>query len=508
MLNASVISVDLIAEWRRAMNNNRYGMIFNTLNEIYYYDSGNGKVINCEKKEGELILQILNGEISLEDAYAKNPEFYEYVKEEKLFACPEKRDFLFPEKEEFKELVNGACEQIILELTECCNLRCGYCIYHDHHPEFRGFSDKNMDFEVARKSLDYILRDYKREEFALTFYGGEPLINFEVMKQTIDYAKLMYPQIQLNISFTTNLTLLTQHMVDYFKSLNDYKVSIMCSIDGPKIMHDRFRRDLGGNGSFDRVMAGLNLLLDGFHDEVGGKTISINCVMAPPYSKVNLETANNFFYKDLKLSSDIKCNYVYLDQGDMVFDFNDNEIVVGNDDRMLESCPLEEWAVDNIMKDNDDMEYFDIVSTDMSRIASRMCESDVIEKTYLHGNCIPGQRRIYVTVDGEFKVCEKVGSGPSLGDYKNGYNHDRVYRQYIEEYAEYFKPICNQCWARPVCAICYERTMNPDGIIQGIENKVCEGSRRIIKDLFVNYFRLHEEDSDLLKQALEKYEFS
>lgn len=489
------------------MNNQRFGMLFDTsANMHYYYDSGNGKVIICNDGEKKLIEKILNNEISVEEAGDLNPDFSEFIIKEKLFACPEKRSFIFPDKQEFIKIIEDSCEQIILELTEKCNLRCGYCIYNEHHPEYRSFGHKNMSFEVAQKSIDSVLRNCKRKDFSLTFYGGEPLINFDVMRQCIDYTIKKYPEIKLHIAFTTNLTLLTYTMVEYFSGLNQ-DIDIMCSLDGPRQFHDKYRCYINGEGSFEKAIQNFKLLQEKFYNKENGKTLSINCVMTPPYSEENMGSIEKFFYEELKLPLDIKCHFAYLDKGNMVFDFEDDEIIVDNDERLLESSPLEEWAVDNLIEDRNTLQYFDIVSSDMGRVAKRMkSDNDIINATYLHGNCVPGQRRIYITVDGEFKVCEKVGDSPVLGDCNSGYDYDKVYKMYIEDYANYFEKICNNCWARPMCAICYERTMGKDGLKSGIEKSVCDGSRRIIKDMFVNYYRLFEKDESTLAESLKKYE--
>lgn len=492
------------------MNNQRFGMVFSTSEDShYYYDSGTGKVVRCNEEEKKIISQILNNELDVDVASSQYSEFGDFIKKENLFACPEKRKFKYPSKEEFNELIKSSCEQIILELTEACNLRCGYCIYNEHHSDFRSFGTKNMSFDIAQKSIDYVLRDYNRDKFALTFYGGEPLVNFDVMRKSIEYTKEKFPNLQLHISFTTNLTLLTEEMVEFFSSLEQDSVDIMCSLDGPEVLHDKYRRYQNGKGSFSAAIKGFRMLLEKYYNRDEKKTISINCVMAPPYSRAKFEKVNAFFYEELGMPKEIKCNYAYLDKGDMVFDFDQNKIIVDDDRRKLESCPLEEWAVDGIFAGREAQRYFDIVSTDMSRVSNRMKSQDgIIEATYLHGNCIPGQRRIYITVDGDFKVCEKVGSAPVLGNYKNGYDFDKAYKLYIEEYAKYFENICNHCWARSMCAICYERTMGENGVKPNIENAVCDGSRRVIKDLFVNYYRFFEKDKKMLGDLLSKYEFS
>lgn len=167
------------------MNVQKYGMIFQTKDNKYYYDTATGKVVLCDDSEVEIIDRILSGETSLKNECSNNKVFGEFVRQENLFNENSSWDFVIPTREEFEDSVKGKCEQIVLELTEACNLRCGYCIYNDHHPDHRGFSNKTMNFDIAKKSIDYLMKEYDGDEFALTYYGGEPLVEFELMKKTI-----------------------------------------------------------------------------------------------------------------------------------------------------------------------------------------------------------------------------------------------------------------------------------------------------------------------------------
>lgn len=489
------------------MNNKRFGITFSTGSDrFYYYDSGTGKVVECNEQEAGFIDKILNDQLSLKQAFALNKEFEEFVENENLFACPEDRPFSVPSIQEFKLAVEGSCEQVVLELTEKCNLRCSYCIYHPHHPEHRGFSNKNMTFEIAKASIDYLLKDYKGDEFGLTFYGGEPLCNFSVMKKSIEYIRNEYSDVKFSVGFTTNLVLLTQEMAEYFATLED--IDIMCSIDGSKEFHDMYRKDITGKGSFDRAMRGFEILREIFYKPEKKRTLSINCVLTPPYSKDKLKTINDFFKKTLKIPDDITCNYAYLDMGDMDFEQN-NLIVYEDDDKVLESSPIEEWTANDFIEKKGESSYLDFLTKDLSRIANRLrTTNEIIKEVFLHGNCIPGKRRLYVTVDGEFRVCEKIGNSPKLGDYKTGYDYERNYELYIKKYSEFFRPICNECWARLLCSICYESTMEGTGDTPYVAGKLCDGSRRIIKDMLVNYYRLFEQDRETLKAVLAKYEYS
>lgn len=129
------------------MNNERFGITFSTESSEYYYDSGTGKVIQCSLSEKNLIDKVLNNKISLEEAKQNNTDFKRFIEKENLFLCPKHRKFKIPTKDELRDKIISHCEQIILELTENCDLRCGYCIYNEHHTKYRSFSGKNMDFE-------------------------------------------------------------------------------------------------------------------------------------------------------------------------------------------------------------------------------------------------------------------------------------------------------------------------------------------------------------------------
>ena len=489
------------------MNNERFGITFSTESSEYYYDSGTGKVIQCSLSEKNLIDKVLNNKISLEEAKQNNTDFKRFIEKENLFLCPKHRKFKIPTKDELRDKIISHCEQIILELTENCDLRCGYCIYNEHHTKYRSFSGKNMDFETAKKSIDYILTNYKGEKFTLTFYGGEPLVNFQVMKQCIDYTLQKYRQIKINISFTTNLTLMTREIAKYFASLPADSVDIMCSIDGPQNIHDKYRKYQNGVGSHHDTIRGLEVLLKEYYNIKERKTLSINCVVSPPYERSTLWKLKDYFEQELCLPKEIQCNYAYMDLDNMKVDLGDKEFIEDNDNRILQSSPLEEWAVDRMIAGDRQKSIFDIVSIDMGRISNRIRENDVVNQTFLHGNCIPGNRRTYVTVDGKFRACEKIGDSPYLGDCERGFNIDKIYKIYIEDYSKLFENICDKCWARMLCSVCYERTMDENGILDSVEEKVCDGARRIIKDMLINYYRYMERDRNNLQKMLEKYEY-
>ena len=484
------------------MNNQRYGIIFDTsLDSHYYYDAGTGKTVSCTNDEKKFIDKILRNKLDLEKAKEVNREFGIFIDKENLFSNHE-WCFSVPSKEEFMEMVKGHCQQIVLELTEACNLRCEYCIYNEHHPDYRGFSTKNMNFETAKRSIDLILNDYEGEEFALSFYGGEPLVNFPLLKECIEYTRNTYPDIKLSYSFTTNLTLLTSEMVEYFKTLED--IDILCSLDGPKEMHDKYRKDINGNGTFERAINNFKILQRDFYDLSMKRNLMINCVIVPPYTKEKLNKLYYFFYQTLQIPKTISCNYSYVDLGNMKV----NQKEYTPNEQRLQLSPLEEWAGDDFLHKKEDSEFFSLINQELYRVANRAVAKDgVIGSGFLHGNCIPGQRRIYVTVDGDFRTCEKVGNIPSLGNCNEGYDYDNSYKIYFEDYVKYYKSKCNNCWARNMCGVCYDNTISDDSDMPYVSGELCNTSRKLVRDMLVNYYRLFEKDREGLTKALSKLEF-
>ena len=491
------------------MENQRYGMLFTTNNKnTYYYDTATGKVAKTSHEEAMIIQEILENKISLESTFKRNKGFENFVKKENLFKLQEKVPFNIPSVGSLRQFLNGQCAQIILELTEVCNLRCGYCIYNKHHPNHRGYGTRNMPFEIAKRSLDMVLKDYKRESFFLTFYGGEPLANFNLMKQCIEYVKREYNSIQIAVSFTTNLTLLNTEMIKYFNYLagENIRVSIMCSIDGPKDIHDRYRRFENGDGSFDIVIEKFKRLMQEFYEEGNEfKVLSINGVITPPCEEEKIELLKSFYEDELCLPSSIKYEMGYVDQGDMAFDFDKNEKIAEDE---IENVVITQWATNAIFKiDEDALEDkdFNLLINSISRIAKREKHPNgEYTRKSLHGNCIPGQRRLYVTVDGEFKPCERVGKCPSIGNYKNGMDVQSIYEHYIKNYALFYEEKCRLCWAQNLCNACYTRNMGEYGVEE--KENFCDEIKDECYRSFVNYYDLFENRNSMLKTLVERIE--
>ncbi len=130
---------------------------------------------------------------------------------------------------------------ITLFLTTRCNLACDYC-YNE------GIEQKDLSFEKAKKIVDWFLEQSFEEEKGISFFGGEPLLKFDLMKKIVAYAKSRDPEIKFSI--TTNGTLISEEHVQFFNK--NFKYFVL-SLDGPREVHDTHRKFKDGSGSFDSI---------------------------------------------------------------------------------------------------------------------------------------------------------------------------------------------------------------------------------------------------------------
>lgn len=223
----------------------REGVLFSTKRNNYYYDTGTGKVIVLDDDTSYIFRVLFDPALSAEtflisltkvDPNAvKN--LLQTIDAERLFQRP-------PLLSMGKEIAAGVTdteqkvEQIILEVTEQCNFRCKYCVYSEDFSGNRDFGNRRMPTEIAFKAIDWALEN-SGAKLAITFYGGEPLLNFKLMKAVIERSQAKRGNKEIVYSFTSNMSLMTREIATYLAQVPN--LYIMASIDGPRTVHDAYR---------------------------------------------------------------------------------------------------------------------------------------------------------------------------------------------------------------------------------------------------------------------------
>ena len=163
--------------------------------------------------------------------------------------------------EEFKTretVVKALC----LNIAHDCNLRCKYCFADEG--EYHG-RRALMSLEVGKAALDFLVRNSgNRRNLEVDFFGGEPLMNWDVVKQTVAYGRSIEKQYNKNFRFTitTNGTLLNDEILDY---VNQEMGNIVLSIDGRKEVNDKMRPRKGGQGCYDEIVPKFQKVAESRH---------------------------------------------------------------------------------------------------------------------------------------------------------------------------------------------------------------------------------------------------
>lgn len=488
----------------------RLGTTFETTNNKYFFDTGTGKVYMCGEAEYKILKYMVeNNKLYFENDGGKSEtelcdtydQIIEIINDQHILQAPLYKEFTKLSDESLTILLEQELQQVILELTQKCNLRCKYCIYNEYNPAYRNFESRDMEWDIAKRAIDYTCI-HSGKEVAVTFYGGEPLVKFDLMKKCIEYSQEIMGDKELSFSFSTNLTLMNPEIAAYIASVKN--CSVLCSLDGPQVIHDSYRVKGDGTGTFEQAMRGLRYLVEAMGDSAKARII-INTVVCPPYSKEKLDMIQDFFDNLEWLPKELekKCDYVEggtLRDEDIAVDFlqekNKYEKYQNNE---LDS--IRSWALDNMLNDSDKKNYAAGINKDnLVKVHNRFLMDKPISRLGRNGCCVPGNRRIYVQVNGEFLACEKIGDSPSIGNVFTGIDRSRVKQFYLEEYDKKSIEKCSNCWAVNMCGICYATCFHKDGLDINIKNNACEYQQKQSKGELSAYYQLLEDKPEEIKK--------
>lgn len=198
------------------------------------------------------ICHSLDSEYPRDEIVEAYGELYKLYKDGLLFSADD--------YEPFKEMmVNSPIKSMCLHIAHDCNLRCSYCFASTG--DF-GKGRKLMPFEIGKKAIDFLIEHSgTRKNLELDFFGGEPLMNFEVVQQIVAYARSKEKEHNklFRFTLTTNGMLLDDEKIDY---INKEMYNIVLSLDGRKEVNDRVRKCINGSGSYDIIVPKFKRLVE------------------------------------------------------------------------------------------------------------------------------------------------------------------------------------------------------------------------------------------------------
>lgn len=428
---------------------------FSTLDNSYLYDAGTNTIFNCSDIEiaffKKLIVRDLTttfNEMSNEFGVAAFGAALKNVKaiitKDNILKTKAPTGFGLGHHYQLEEALDGSMTQLMLEVTTDCNLRCNYCVYRRIIDHSRLNRQTDMDLRTALAAMDfYFAHSGNKECRSVSFYGGEPLIRFDFIRSCVDYLKNRTNPNALSFSITTNGTLITPEIAEYFFKNN---FSVLLSIDGPKEIHDIYREDNYGNGSFIRAMNGLRLLYEYFGEE--SERIGLSMVYSPPYSEEKIKKIAEM-WTDKTIKRSTYASITYPAPGTI------NRAYTKSSDNSLLN-----WATWNLLNScRTGKDYHPLVEAIYTKKLARLIQRPIykrpLNKYYINGCCAPCARRMYIATDGNIFICEKMMNPILLGDVWSGIDIKKAKKVFIDDYEEESIKKCAKCWAINICELCY-----------------------------------------------------
>ena len=369
--------------------------------------------------------------------------------EGKLFAP----DTFEPMAGHLKAKTSGVIKALCLHIAHTCNLNCSYCFasqgkYHGERAV--------MSFEVGKQALDFLIANSgSRRNLEVDFFGGEPLVNFQVVKDLVAYARSIEKEHGKNFRFTltTNGLLIDDDVIEF---ANRECHNVVLSLDGRKEIHDRFRVDYAGNGSWDRIVPKFQQLVEAR----GGQGY---------YMRGTFTHANPDFLKDIQVMLDLGFNELSMEP---VVAAPDDPSALTEEDKSIVMEQYEKLAMLMLDKDREGKPFtfyhYMIDLTGGPCIYKRI------------SGCGSGTEYMAVTPWGDLYPCHQfVGEEKfKLGDVWNGVDNTEIQNEFLECNV-YARPECRDCWARLYCSGgCAANAYHATGSVKGVYKYGCDLFRK------------------------------
>lgn len=361
-----------------------------------------------------------------------------------------------PMAQTFKERSGNVIKALCLHIAHTCNLNCSYCFASQG--KYNG-ERAVMSFEVGKQALDFLIANSgTRHNLEVDFFGGEPLMNWQVVKDLVLYARSIEKQHNKNFRFTltTNGILIDDDVIDF---CNKEMSNVVLSLDGRKEVHDRYRVDYAGNGSWEKVVPKFQKLVAAR----GGKNY---------YMRGTFTHANPDFLNDIKCMLDL--GFTELSMEPVVCPKDDPEALTPEDIEIIKD-QYDQLAelMRQRRKEGRPFTFYHY----MIDLKGGPCIYKRIS------GCGSGTEYMAVTPWGDLYPCHQFVGDESykLGDIWNGIsNHER--QEEFRSCNVYARPECADCWAKLWCSGgCAANALHASGSIRGIYEAGCELFRKRIE---------------------------
>lgn len=458
--------------------------LFETVGSYYIFDVNTTSIIRIDEELYNSLNAFLAGRITWEQMGKEALDRIEKLKRQGfLKKCDLDTEIKHAAAEHLKDYLERNIHQLILQVTQNCNLRCKYCVYSGSYVN-RVHTKKRMSVETAKRAVDFYHTHSGNLKTALiSFYGGEPLLEMELIREIMAYADKVFSGKEIRYNMTTNATLLSDEIIEF---LHNNDVSLTISLDGPQKVQDNSRVFAeSGKGTFDVIMKRLEHIKSKYPDYMDN--ISFNAVLD---EQNDFQCSSNFFTYDFLTSAIVgattlsqnssKNELHYTELFDLNYRyelFKTYLFLIGRLDRRFVSKLVEAQVA--LMKEN---------------IHKKITAKGIRGGTYHpSGACIAGATRLFVNVDGKLFPCERINESCNafvLGNLDTGIELEKSEK--LLNIAKLTAESCKACWAGDFCNICAAGMEDGDELSAERRLGRCENVRKTCEVQLQEYCTLRE----------------
>lgn len=487
---------------------------FETPKNKYIFDVNTGRILVTDQVIWEIIndfgILTKNNIIQKYLCCYKTPticQAYDKIaymqKHNKLLLPSHPTQIILPNKKNIKEILEQKCRCVILHVTENCNFRCHYCVYRDSSVINHKHSKHKMNWETAKLAIDDFINhsnyysNNPQDPGCVSFYGGEPLLNFQLIKRCVAYVRQKTKR-NIVFSITTNGSLLFGKVAEFLAS-NGFIITI--SLDGPAHIHDRCRINKTGKGTWECIIKNLKDFLDRYKDyKINGK-LHFNAVLSSYRNILEVEE----FFSSSELSP--YAGRITVTPVSSVYSKCVNSISPENTDisdldiaheKFL--CNLIEGKIKEIPHNKmwcAQQSLFERPYRSFHKRKIAIAGETLSRSVGPHGACIPGVTRIHVSTDGYYYPCESFPFAKifRIGNVWEGKNFTKVHKMIIQFY-RFNSNQCSSCWCSMSCDVgCYVDIIENARYSEKAKQKLCERYRKMMHSVLTNYCKILERNN-------------
>lgn len=391
---------------------------------------------------------------------------------------------------------------IMIEVTDGCNLSCEYCGYgklYNNYDNRKGIFQK---IEIVKLFIDHLVDLWEsdlnlsyNDEIIISFYGGEPLIAFSLIKDIVTYVdSLRVKKHHFSYNITTNAYYLDK-CIDF---LVEKDFNILISLDGNK-ENNSYRLTKEGNNSFDKIFRNIKSLQEKYPDYFNNK-VQFNSVL---HDKNSIKDIRKFIKNEFNkqpIISELNTNGIAIEYKKRFLEMF--KTIASENKKAINEKPLDKYTLFTRLDIKKLSSFIDAFISNTYKRYKDLFIDKKHEKYIPTGTCSPFKRRLLLTVNNKILSCERIGYNYTLGKVENGkinIDYDYVVDIYSKLYQEIIEQ-CKECILWKNCSLCIYFIEKENGL------RKCTSflSKEESNEYFCTFISLLEEYPFLYKEVVDK----